>query len=660
MKIKLVVIGFFFCLLTVIGAVSISDTQKPVPLPIDGAFSIQGKSKLSNEEIYKKISDISQTEKVDIYKPIVQDSGRLTYINVDDTNAGQLKSLPITGMYYTLGKVDSNSLRKLTDIGLQAIYMEYPWYTGVILPFNGTLRVLLMLSIYLTLLVVLFVVRTRQIKEGVIRRSLGLPVSNLRRDYVISFAFELLIAALLMIFYATFFGSGFLTYSSKLFFSMLATNLLIVQMIDILTFCLFWLTIKVEKPIEVIKNKAKNRLIFIVWFVVISIIILISGFFLQETKISQSRLKAQINNLEPWHKVKDWKKIELLGVENEAVKNGEINDSETTYLNIASTLKKLDFIYIAPSSVYVPDVMKTSGVAEEFSNKLKHDGITDPEVNKEIFYINQTGANVENKVNGTDYQILDNKVATIYIPDKFKESQKSIENSVVAEQFSGTNFTKENIAVNIIPNGQKIFYFNENGDNFNKTKEISPLLGVADSKSNIVVVLDTDKMIANKDVSLASNIVNNALYSPEAIKKINDLSSHSNFSINPVDIYQTVKLNVQSLEHQIFLSKILQNIIYGIVFLLIYQYTKLFISSKQNDYVKKIILGLSKARIALSSFNYFVIAITTVILLTFMMTWQIELLYIGAVSLIVLVFSILISFKKLSDRYTQILKGDEQ
>ncbi|MBM7636894.1 hypothetical protein JOC31_001721 [Streptococcus saliviloxodontae] len=55
MKLKLCIIGFFFCLIATIGIINISDTQKPVPLPIDGAFSIQGKSNLSSEEIYKNI-----------------------------------------------------------------------------------------------------------------------------------------------------------------------------------------------------------------------------------------------------------------------------------------------------------------------------------------------------------------------------------------------------------------------------------------------------------------------------------------------------------------------------------------------------------------------------------------------------------------------------
>ncbi|HFN3082464.1 TPA: ABC transporter permease [Streptococcus pyogenes] len=656
MKLKLSVIGLFFCLIAAIGVISISDTQKPVPLPIDGAFSIQGKSSFSSDEVYKKISNLSKTKNVNIYKPIVRNSGQLTYINFKNTNYEQLKPAPITGMYYTLGKIDSSSLKVLTASGLKLVYAAYPWYIGGILQFDGTLRLLLMLSIYLTLLVV----RTRQIKEGVIRHSLGLPIYNLRRDYVISFTFELVMAGLLMIAYSYFWGSGLFTYSSKLFFSLILTNLIIFQIVDIITFILFWLTIRVEKPIEIIKNKAKNSFLFIVWLVIISIIIIVSGIFLQETKASQSRINRQISQLSPWNKVRNWKRLELLGIENGSINNGEINEPESQYIQIATALKKLDFIYIKPSSVYIPDYMKNTNFAEDFFKKLNNDGITDPEVNKEMIYINKSGANIQNKVNGTDYQLLDNKVATIYIPDKFKEKKKSIENTVVAEQFTGTKYTKENLAVQIIPNEKKIFYFNENGNEHDENKEASPMANVTDSKGNIVVVLDTDKMVASKDFSLASNIVNSSLFSPEAIKKINDLSLHLNFSINPVDVYQLVKLNIQSLKHQIFLSKVLQKIIYGIVFLLIYQYAQLFISSKQNDYVKKIILGLSKTRIAISSLKYFIMTIAIVIICTFMVTEQIELLYIGIASLVVLILSTVMSFRKLSKKYTQILKGDEQ
>ena len=656
MKLKLCIIGFFFCLIAAIGLVTISDTETPIPLPIDGAFSIQGKCNLSNNEIYEMIRDLSKTENVTIYKPVVQSSGQLKYVNFDDVNNEQLKSAPIIGMYYTLGKINIDSLKPLTMTGLQTVYMAYPWYIGGILQFTGTLRILLMGSIYLTLLVVLFVVRTRQIKEGVIRRSLGLPVYDLRREYGISLIFELIMMALLMISYSSFLGNGFFTYSSKLFFSLLLTNFILFQIIDLITFVLFWLTIQIEKPIEIIKNKAKNKLIFVVWLAIISIIIVVSGIFLQETKSSQSSINIQIQNLVPWDTVKDWRRIEFLGIENNSAKNGEVSDSDGQYLQIAASLKNLDYLYIERSSAYVPD---TSHALEDFSKQLENDGITNPEINKELIYINQTGANLENKVNGTNYHLLDNKIATIYIPEKWKGNQKSIENTVVAEQFIGTNYTKEELAVQIIPDGDKIFYFNEDADIDHKNKDILPMASVADSKDNIVVVLDTDKMIENNKFSLASNILYKSLFSPEAVKKINEMATQLNFSMNPVDVYQIVKLKIQSLEHQILLSQILQKIIYSIVFILIYQYVQLYIALKQNEYVKKIILGLSKTYIAISSLKYFMMTITMVILFTFLMTGQIELLYIGLASILVLMLSIIMSFRKLSESYTKILKGDE-
>lgn len=57
----------------------------------------------------------------------------------------------------------------------------------------------------------------------------------------------------------------------------------------------------------------------------------------------------------------------------------------------------------------------------------------------------------------------------------------------------------------------KNFYFNEDADNNLKMKDILPLANVADSKDNIVVVLDTDKMMENNKFSLASNILYKSL-----------------------------------------------------------------------------------------------------------------------------------------------------
>ena len=64
----------------------------------------------------------------------------MRYVNFDDVNNEQLKSTPIIGMYYTLGKMDIDSLKPLTMTGLQTVYMAYPWYIGGILQFTGTFK----------------------------------------------------------------------------------------------------------------------------------------------------------------------------------------------------------------------------------------------------------------------------------------------------------------------------------------------------------------------------------------------------------------------------------------------------------------------------------------------------------------------------------------
>ncbi len=44
------------------------------------------------------------------------------------------------------------------------------------------------------------------------------------------------------------------------------------------------------------------------------------------------------------------------------------------------------------------------------------------------------------------------------------------------------------------------FYFNEDADDNHKMKELLPTASVADSTDNVVVVLDTDKMIRKQQV----------------------------------------------------------------------------------------------------------------------------------------------------------------
>ena len=65
------------------------------------------------------------------------------------------------------------------------------------------------------------------------------------------------------------------------------------------------------------------------------------------------------------------------------LKNGEVNDSDGQYLQIAASLKNLDYLYIDRSSAYVPAFHENFTCYGKFSKQLENDGITNPEINKE-------------------------------------------------------------------------------------------------------------------------------------------------------------------------------------------------------------------------------------------------------------------------------------
>jgi hypothetical protein len=652
--------------MAILGVLAIEDSQKPVPLPVDGAFSVQGKSSKANQEIYKLIDEISDQHKVTIYKPLINHSGKTTYIKLNSKkNNSKRNQLPIVGMYYVSGKLVSKDFEALKSLGLQVTYDTYPWFLGGTIQFYGTLRAILTISLYLVIFIILLVNDSRKLKERVIWRSLGKPIINVRADFMMPLVANFILTFVLEICYSWFVGGGFNTFSSKLFLALLLTNFVIFQVLELLVILIAYINIKLEKPVEIIKNKLKGRGLFLIWLVMIGLLILVSGLVLKESKSTQLTLNSQLASLEPWEKVKDWQKLQLMGIENQQTvkESGQIvDDHEKTsqkYLEILTAIKGTDFFYLRQSSAYLPETIEeVSEVSESFLEQLKKDGISQPDVNKNLIYINQAGAQLENAINQTTYVLTKGKIATIYVPQKFKEAQSSIINTVLAEHFIGTTITKDDLDILTIPNQQKIFYFNEFGDDRQKNDNIPRSDSRASDTNRIVVVLNTDVMLAQKDGVLADNMVNNGLFSPEAVKKIAQLSQTSDFSLDPIAVFQTVALKIQSLKHQLLTANILQKILFVILFVCVYQYTRTLILIKQSEFVKRIILGCSKVSMTLSHLASLVVIIVSATCLTVILTGQMEMLWFGLFLLLTIAVASIRSFLVVKENYTQILKGE--
>lgn len=657
MKLKLGVVAFFFCLMAMLGVLALEDQQEPVPLPVDGAFSIEGKSISTNKVVYAIMQKLCDEKGVTVYKPIVDKDSQIRYPKLNDSkDQKSYLQVPVIGMYYSSGRISPADFDGLRRTGLQIVYQKLPWFLGGFAQFSGTLRAMLTTSLYMIFFICLLVSGSRKLKERVIWRSLGKPIIRFFADSCLPLLVNMGLTLLLALLYSHFRGNGLHTYSSQAFLAILLTNLIIFQVLEQVSLLIAYMTIKLEKPVEMIKNKLKGGSLFLIWLVMIGALIFISGQVLKETTQTQVTLKDQIAMLNPWEQVKTWQKLEPIGIQSfdQNGHDSDFRESNKIYTAILEAVKETEFLYLGASGAYVPD----SAVDGGFTAQLKSDGISQPEINKRLIYINQAGAKLENAVNQTTYQPVKGKLATICLPEKYKEAQASVLKTVFREQFIGTTVTKDEIALQVIPNGQKLFYFNPSGDDRSQPDMLSRLGSRASDEDAILVILDTQLMPAQRGGALASNITNNGLFSPEAVGRIAALSNRLDFAINPVTVYQGVVLNIQSLKHQLVMAKFLQNLMLLILFICVYQYAMTLLASKQSDFVKVLILGRSKVGMAVTALLGLFLVIIGVIAITVALTGQVILILLALLLGVTIIGASIRSFLLMRRHYTQIVKGE--
>lgn len=298
MKLKLSIVAIFFCLMAVLGVIAFEDQHESIALPVDGAFSIQGKSASNSQAVYRLINQLCAEKGVTVYKPVVNKTGQLHYLDMNQpNNKKRYLKTPVIVMYYTSGRLSSTDFDSLRNLDLQIFYQKLPWFLAGFTQFDGSLRMILTVSLYMILFVFLLVSESRRLKERVIWRSLGKPIIRFISDIYLPLGIYLGLTLALMLLYSIFRGGGPYTYSSQAFLAILLTNLFIFQVIELFTLFLAYLTIKLEQPVEIIKHKLKGGSLFLIWLGMIAALIFVSGQVLKETSSTQQALKEQLDSL---------------------------------------------------------------------------------------------------------------------------------------------------------------------------------------------------------------------------------------------------------------------------------------------------------------------------------------------------------------------------
>ncbi|WP_260360497.1 hypothetical protein [Leuconostoc pseudomesenteroides] len=609
--------------------IAISDTNMPAPLPVDGAISVESNG-VPNRKIYYELKNNSKKTGVQFYKPYINNDGKLDYFKLKNYSPNSpIDSVNARGIFYTSGTVSNRLLISLKKLGVKIhANQQFPTYLGGLIQFEGKLRSVFTVIIFLITFIGIFIVDLKTIKERVIRYSFGLTKFTVK-ETLSPIVVLLLYSLILVLMYIFYLGYGLQTFSTQLFIYLIITDLIIFYVMLLLSQMLMVLLIRLENPVNVIKNKLKGKSVFIFWLFLIAILSISFEKLDVETNQNNIKLTQKMNNLKPWNYLKSWNKLEFF---DSSEKNG-LAQEVTIKPKLIAEIGAKNYALIKQSGAFVPEFAADS----TFKKQLENDGISHPQLNKKLWYLSQHSVVLQSKIYPEQsYNYAKDKAATIFIPKQYKNQVNSLISTVLSEFISFSGYAKKDIAVKYVPNNQKLFVYNENTDQFEGNENIPPLREYGSLKNQIVVALNDPLLLKHGQDNFANFLINNdTIFSPKAVKAISKYNSSLIDGLtNP---YQTVALNIKSIQHQLLISQVLRIVLFVSLFTSIIVYILFLYRFNFNTIVKKKILGLSSFRI----YSVYVLPLILVNFLTYFIT---KILFITTgVPLRIFVFSVILT-----------------
>ncbi len=642
-----------------IGVIAINNTTMPAPLPVDGAISLMV-GNTSNDKTYQTLQEITKKDNINMYKSYVNTSGEVDYYNLSEYPKKHfLHKVSANGIIYTSGKLSDQSLKALKTRGITvSANQSYPWFVGGLIQFNGQFRTVVTVILFALAFTGIFIFDARSMRERMIRFAFGKNVININ-DVLSPVVLIILIGSAMLLCYAVIFGQGFRTLSTQLFMALVMTDIIIFSSMIILSLVIVKFMIHLEKPLNVIKNKAKGKSIFVIWLLLICIMVIAVGKLNEQVQSNKQQLSAQINHLKPWYALKGWQKTQPFDAAQTS-ENGQLHSSGNSQRDV-DLVKKLGshhYIYMTQSTANIAPFM-VGDAKDGFVNQLKRDGITDPDLNQKLWYLNNTAINRQAiDYPSQTYPYHMNKAATIYIPKRYQNKQQSLINTVYVEQLKYYNFSKDDIEIKVIPESQMVFLYNENAVRFSgSVDDLSKSYGSL--RNQILVRLNDRLLLEHNAATFANNILNTkGILSPQAIKMISQEQDH--LTSSTVEPYQAVILNIKDLKNQLLIANILQVVMFSAVIISVTAYIITIYKFELLTIVKKKMIGTT---IITTYIPYLwplmlTVGIATLVIATF--ERQKMLAIITFVIIIILeIMTTTIFNQKIRNNYTTLLKGND-
>ncbi len=412
-----------------------------------------------------KLNEVAREENIVIYKTFITKNGqtKTAIIGKQGRHVDELKSMPLTGVYYIQKHARNKRFEQtLNDEMLKFTMNQINLTLAPTIIFVSGVRAPSFWTLFFVFFITIYAVEMLLIKSSMVYRSFGRLIayllSNLKCYLLTLLTVNTLIYSLFCLS-----NGGFSHVYSQIFGLMLLVMSAILLLLIGLANVLFIVLVKLTDISGILKNRYINRVGSIVYLMSILVSIIIFTLSVNTVLQSVTELKSYQKELANWQVIKNYVKPNFTDSEQEHT-NAELmidhdwiagqRKKELTYLQ--SFNAEQGIVYISPSEfdkekeiayqTYVDSPLATDS---RFSAQTKYVSSAFIKLNQMLYPKNNYGHKSQKTL------------LTLYVPKQFEADIKSIQNNILAETFAYTEVKPEQVQILIIPDGQKLFLFNQ-------------------------------------------------------------------------------------------------------------------------------------------------------------------------------------------------------
>lgn len=513
MKLRIVIVSLFAIFLSIILVGSIKEIGRDIKYPANTIMFVTdyaGKDKIKTLD---KLNQVAREENIIIYKAFITKNGqtKTAIIGKQSSYADVLKSIPLTGVYYIKKPINTKRFEQtLKDEMLKFTMNSINLKPSPTITFVSGVRAPSFWTLFFVFFITIYAVEMLLIKSSMVYRSFGRLIAyllaNLKCYLLTLFTVNTMIYSLFCLG-----NGGFNHVYSQMFGLMLLVMSIILLGLIGLANVLFTVLVKLTDISGILKNRYINRVGSLIYLISILVSIVIFTLSVNTVLQSVSELKSYQKELANWQVLKNYVKPNFNDSGQEHTNADHMIDQdwlvgqrkkELTYLQ--SFNDEQGFVYLSASEF---DREKEVAYQTYIENPLE----TDSRFSKQTKYVSKAFI----KMNQTLYPKNDyghkskKTLLTLYVPKQFEKDIQRIQNNVLAESFAYTEVKPEQIQVLIIPDGQKLFLFNQDipfGKRFPEQIAYDQILVEIDQK-----LIDRDSNLLALDDEVISGPYQNGL-----------------------------------------------------------------------------------------------------------------------------------------------------